>query len=378
MSLINQMLMDLEKRRAPRPEGVLSEAHALSAPAAGHPRWRFALLALVLVAAAIVWFIQAGFKLPSVPFSIPSLQTQPAEPAQPVKKQETPPPAAAIPAPQTSPSATPDQTPEKAENPTVSETLLEPASRLSRELGSVPQGSETKLVLGKRGARTKTVAQEPVAAQTSPAAEPPFSAHINKQVRQQTPQQLAEEEYRKAVSSMQQGEQIAAQESLRRALQLNPNFTDARLALAGLLLQGRQLAEAESVLRDGLELNPRQPGFAMMMARLQVEKGDTEGAVETLRKTLPYATGNPDYQAFIAALLLQQARYTDAVEHYRTALNLKPAGVWYMGLGMSLQALHRLPEAQDAFQQALTSGGLTPELQTFVEQRLKQITISQK
>ncbi|HXZ97395.1 MAG TPA: tetratricopeptide repeat protein [Burkholderiales bacterium] len=377
MSLINQMLMDLEKRRAPRPEGVLSEAHALPTQAAGHPRWRYALLALGLVAAVFAWVLQRGITLPSLPITFPPVQTQTAEPAQNLKRKEMSSPVAAAPAPQATTAAAPAQTMENTETPTVSESLLEPASRLSMELGSAPQGSETEPVLRKRAARAKSLALAPVAAKTGPVAEQPLP-HINKQVKQETPQQLAEEEYRKAVASMQQGEQIAAQESLRRALQLNPNFTDARLALAGLLLQGRQLAEADSVLREGLELNPRQPGFAMMLARLQVEKGDTQGAVETLRKALPYAANNADYQAFIAALLLQQARYTDAVEHYRTALNLKPAGVWYMGLGMSLQALHRLPEAQDAFQQALTSGGLTPELQAFVEQRLKQILISQK
>jgi MSHA biogenesis protein MshN len=49
-----------------------------------------------------------------------------------------------------------------------------------------------------------------------------------------------------------------------------------------------------------------------------------------------------------------------------------------MGLGVSLQALQRLPEAHDAFQKAMESGELNPELRAFVEQRLKQISLSKK
>lgn len=378
MSLINQMLMDLEKRRAPRPEGVLSQARALPTQAARYPRWWFGVLALALAAAVFAWVMLHGKTFPPLPFANTPVQTPAAVPARTIKEEIPPPANANAPVQEAAAPAAPAPTIEKElkDNPVVSASLLEPASRLSLELSNVPQKPEPAVSLP--AARAKSVAQPAVVAKAKIAAEQPSSPAISKQVRQETPQQLAEEEYRKAVVSLQQGQQVEAQEGFRRALQFNPNFTASRLALAGLLLQGRQMAEAERVLRAGMELDSRQPGFAMMMARVQLDKGDTQAALRTLRKTLPYATGNADYHAFIAALLLQDARYTDAVEHYRAALSLKPAGVWYMGLGISLQALQRLPEAQDAYQQAMASGMLNPESQAFVEQRLKQTSISKK
>ena len=378
MSLINRMLMDLEKRRAPRPEGVLSQARALPAKATRYPHWQFAVLALAVAAAVFTWVVmQRGIKLPALPFANAPVQTQITEPAQPAKKEETPPPQTNVSTPQAAAPTAPAQTMEKVitENPVVSESLLGPASRLSTELSTVPQESATRPVVSKSAAKATGSAQFAAVAKAK-SAEQPSSTAISKQVRQETPQQLAEVEYRKAVLSLQQGQPIDAQDGFRRALQLDPNFTAARLGLSGLLLQGRQIAEAESVLRAGLELDSREPGFAMMMARVQLEKDDMQAALETLRKTLPYANRNADYQAFMAALLLQNARYTDAVEHYQIALSLKPTGVWYMGLGISLQALRRLPEAQDAFQKAMDTGALTPELQAFVEQRLKQVSTS--
>jgi MSHA biogenesis protein MshN len=353
MSVINQMLMDLEKRHAPRPVGVLSQARALPLQVTRYPRWRFPLLALAVAAAIFAWVMQH--------------KETPSPPAI----ADTPVQAPAVP-------ATPAQTIEKVltENPAVSESLLGPASRMSLELSTEPK--ERELVVSKPAAKAKNAVEPVVIAKAKPVAEQQSPPAIRKQVTQETPQQRAQEEYRKAVVSLQQGQQVEAQEGFRRALQLNPNFTVARLALSGLLLESRQLAEAEHVLREGLELDIRQPGLAMMLARVQVNKDETQAGLETLQKTLPYAMGNADYHAFMAALLLRESRHADAVEHYRTALNLKQAGVWYIGLGISLQAMQRLPEAQDAFQQAISSGALAPDLQSFVEKRLKQISISMR
>jgi MSHA biogenesis protein MshN len=45
-----------------------------------------------------------------------------------------------------------------------------------------------------------------------------------------------------------------------------------------------------------------------------------------------------------------------------------------MGLGISLQAEKRNGEALDAFQRARASGGLSQELQAFVERRIQQLS----
>jgi MSHA biogenesis protein MshN len=47
--------------------------------------------------------------------------------------------------------------------------------------------------------------------------------------------------------------------------------------------------------------------------------------------------------------------------------------VWWMGLGISLQAEKRNAEALDAFRKAKASGTLSPELQAFVERKLGQL-----
>ncbi|HVS25955.1 MAG TPA: tetratricopeptide repeat protein [Burkholderiales bacterium] len=345
MSLINQMLMDLEKRHAPRPDGVLSQARALPPTLSSmRPRWAVLLVLLVLVGGIFAWQ---------------------------VLREEEPTPAIAnapVPVPAAPPAKLATEEKTVVEDLVVAEPLFKLASRLSLELNNPPPEPEP-LVPDKPAA--KPANEPPVKAKSKPA--PASVAAINKQMRQETPQQQAENEYRKALAHLQQGKIQVAEESFRQALRLNSNYAAARLALTVLLLQEKRANDAENLLREGLDQESGQAGFSMMLARIQVEKGESQAALETLQKTLPHAAQNADYRAFLAALLQRKSRHGEAVEQYQAALQLKPAGVWYMGLGISLQALQRLPEARDAFQQAMVSGALNPELQAYVEQRLKQV-----
>jgi MSHA biogenesis protein MshN len=97
-------------------------------------------------------------------------------------------------------------------------------------------------------------------------------------------------------------------------------------------------------------------------------------AIATLERTLPHAAAQSGYEAFLAALLQRDEQHRRAVEHYLVALRTAPeAGLWWMGLGISYQALQRQGEALDAFARAKASGSLTAELSTFVDSRLAQL-----
>lgn len=199
-------------------------------------------------------------------------------------------------------------------------------------------------------------------------------AQIDKRMQQLTPAQIAENEYREAATFLSQGRLAEAQESFRQSLTHNPAHIGARQGLFGLLVDAKRNAEAEQILRDGLKLNANQAGFAMALSRLQLDRGDANGAIETLQGSAAGAQNSPDYLAFYAALLQRQSRHREAAEQYQAALRLAPqSGVWLMGMGISLQALGRNGEAQDAFRRARASNSLSAELQAFVDQRLRQL-----
>lgn len=173
---------------------------------------------------------------------------------------------------------------------------------------------------------------------------------------------------------MQQGRVDDAIAGYEAALRLDAAHHAARQALVALLLEAKRNADAERLLQEGLKDRQDQIGFAMLLARLQVERGAIEQAISTLERSLPYAGNQADYQAFIAALLQRQGRHKEAVSHYQLALQLVPNnGVWLMGCGISLQGLQRNAEAKDAYKRALDTQTLSPELQKFVQQKLKEL-----
>ena len=184
--------------------------------------------------------------------------------------------------------------------------------------------------------------------------------------------QQADAEFRKAAALMQQGRIDDALAGYEAALRLDAGHDAARQALVALLLENKRGPDAERVLQERLNSKPDIIGFTMMLARLQVERGAVDEAIATMEKALPYARSHADYQAFMAALLQRQNRNNEAISHYQIALQLAPNnGIWLMGYGISLQAMQRNADAKVTFQHALDTHTLSPDLQAFVQQKIK-------
>jgi MSHA biogenesis protein MshN len=184
----------------------------------------------------------------------------------------------------------------------------------------------------------------------------------------------ADAEFRRATAFVNQGRIAEAMEALTSTLSIDPGHESARQTAVGLQLENRRVDDAQHLLQDGIVLNPAQTGFAMLLARIQVERADLNGGLATLQKHGATAGNNPDYLAFSAAILQRLGRHREAADIYQAVLRLQPgSGVWWMGLGISLQALKQPAEAVEAFRRARGAGSLSPELTAFVEQRIKQL-----
>lgn len=361
MSLINRMLQDLEQRRSQGGErGLLAGVRAV-APRGSERRsgwWWVTLVVMLGIIVVLVWLLQ---RRPPVPVNPPVAPVAVQTPAVPVVAPTPEPNLASL------RLADIPAIPMPAE---AKKTELPPANRArasekSSEVVS-PASASTENIKGVEEARAAPSKNDSSRKRAEAIGVAP--------VKQISPQQQAEFSYQKSVALLQQGRVTEAQESLGESLRVAPDHAASRQALAGILVEKKQYAQAEQLLRDGLGRGGSQPEFAMAMARIQVERGDGRGALETLQQNLPSAKEHASYQAFLAALLQRQGQHKLAIEHYLTALRLAPTSASSLvGLGISLQAENHPAEAQEAFSRAKTSGGLSPELQNFVEQRLKQL-----
>ncbi len=386
MSVINQMLLDLERRRASGEERnrIPDHVRALPGSAAGQGVQSPAMIAvaiavvLALLGGGLWWY--GGLPGLAKPSIIPSNEELERRYAESMTRQmsldlsRTPHAGSSV-GDATAPSGISTESIIVNEPPPWASPRGEPPLA-ARNTAPAEPVRESAVAPARDASKTAVTAP---AVTASPAGKPPAkpsagapAGGIDKRLRELTPRQRAEVEYSRGATALQQGRLPEARSAFEAALQIDPAYHAARQALAGVLLDARLPADAMLVLQEGLQIAPAQFGFAMMAARLHVERGELDAAVQTLARSAEYAGNSADFSGFYAGLLQRQKNHAEAVELFDRALRLRPnTGVWLLGMGMSLEALGRNAEAQEAFRRAKTSGNLSQELQNFVDQRLR-------
>ncbi len=372
MSLINKMLQDLDKRHASqgglaaRTEGLAQHVRPVTARrVVSEYFWRIMAVVMLISVGWVAWLVWQLTPRPVV--------TELAY--ESAKRQAEPPEAPAAPA-----TAAATAT---ASGPTV--------AAAARVVGSAPTvlrdkvsfdmlrlATEMTTPILERSTRPapRPAAPKKTAARPSGPAEGPVAVESGKIERRanSTPVERAESEFRRAVTLVNQGRMAEGMDGLRTALNISPAHETARQTLVALLLEAKRVDEAAAVLQEGLALNPENTGFAMLLARALVERNDPSGALAVLQKHAVAPDRNADFHAFAGALYQRLDRHNEAIEQYQAALRLAPsAGIWWVGLGISYQAVERPKEALEAFTTAKSAGSLAPDLLAFVDQRLKQL-----
>ena len=357
MSLINKMLQDLDARGKDGHGQGADTGGIRSVPERERGLPRAAVFGgaagLTAIAIALGWLY---LKRPEVPPVLVNVAQVPVPVPVPVPAPVAVAVAAPVPAPVPEPVAAPAPEP-------VAEAAPAAAAPMAREL---------------KASEPRRVAPKPVAV----AATRPVPAVVEKIIegKQVTPQQSIDNTWRRALGDLQDGRVDEAIVGLQRTLQRDPRHQGARETLVRLLLEAQRPDEAMRQLQQSLALDPKQPAQAMMLARLQLDKnGGGAAALDTLKRSLPFAGDHLDYRAFLAGVLQREQRYREAAEQYQLALQAAPDNsVWWMGLGIALQADNQPAQARAAFERAKGLQTLSPQLQAFVERKLVQLAAAGK
>lgn len=399
MSLINQMLQDLDNRRAAHGVGTHLPNDVRPLPQHRPSRLPFVLggMAFLVLAGGFAFYhfggrIELLQSLPApqiaavpAPEAVPNMP-EPAAPAEPAPTSPDSPaaPVAVVsePAQVASPLQELDGSLRMADALTLPiEPKVEPKKPGKSEIKPKAELSAAASEPGAFAAAAQAPAEkhaEPEQGYSKPQGSSAPSGKLAKAGAIErsdvavSPRERAENSYRKAIAAVNQGRIDEAIEALHHALRDDAMHSASRQLLVKLLLEGRRTDEAMAELEAGLHVQPAQLGWAMSLARLQVSRGDLNGAWKTLEFSMPAASNNVDYLGFSGHILHRLGRDKESADYYQKAIRLAPGdGRWWLGLGLALDAEGRSAEAREALSQAKKCGNLSPELSALADQRMR-------
>lgn len=141
-----------------------------------------------------------------------------------------------------------------------------------------------------------------------------------------------------------------AEQAYRKALQIDPDYYPAKLALATILYDFSKHEEALAVLKNAEKQNPTDPFLWAEIALNQLRLGNHAAAIHLLEK-YNAASGNQAWGRTHLARALAEAGQAEAAERtYRESLAINPKmAITHFWLGQLLFALGRKAEADPEF-----------------------------
>ena len=186
--------------------------------------------------------------------------------------------------------------------------------------------------------------------------------------------QLAEIAYQEGYEFLQQGRMHQGKESLRKALSLYIPHIKAREMLAGIYIKSGHFVNAAELLNEGVKIVPEYPLFAQLYARVLLEQKNPKLAIKILEQGTARMNVEPDYYALLAATYQRVKNHKKAIELYLQLVKVRSnQGVWWLGLGISLEKSGKNKEALEAYQRAQQTGRLKAGLIKFTNNRVSAL-----
>jgi len=197
---------------------------------------------------------------------------------------------------------------------------------------------------------------------------------LNKKHRPLNYKQQAEIEYKKGYLALQRGRMRQGKEHLREALSLYAPHLKSREMLAGIYIKSGRYVEAAELLREGIKVVPTYSLFAKLYARVLLEQNNPHLAIKVLESSAQALDVDLDYHALLAATYQRVKNHKKAIAIYLQLVKEKSSvGIWWLGLAISLEKSGKNKEALEAYQRAQKTGSLKAGLVKFTNNRVSAL-----
>jgi len=155
----------------------------------------------------------------------------------------------------------------------------------------------------------------------------------------------------------------AAEKSLHRMQQIDPDNDTPILMLSSLALKHNRIAEAEKLLRSFLHQHPSAIRVTQTLGQLLMNTKRPVEAILIYRNAATLSSDNPNILQPLAMLYFQRQNYSDAESTFRQLVAIQPNDTNHFYLAASLEALHRTKEAQEIYQRLDPASPLAADAQ---------------
>lgn len=384
MSLVNDMLRDLDQRRR---ESEGPAARIRLTPAGDyrrqeHKNWiPFIGLGLAIVASGLgyIWIdMNRSASSRELSVAVPPTSVIQATPVEQVAEE-----ALAVAAPVI---ATVEPEPEINLNASLEEVLTQ---GVLQEKANTPaplsEPAENANLAG--GIQNIAAVIDPAPVANAGLAAAPVSLVPAATVRTQSPGTVAPEQIKGVTAlSPEQRDTIVVQDALQlianndptaayakleQHLLDNPYAHQSRETYAKFLMSQGDIPSASALMDSGLELAPNHSGFKKVKARLFIEKGDIESAVNLLESRAPAVSSDLEYHEILASAQLASRDFDGAVLSYTGLVQQdQTQGRWWYGFAAAQDALGNMTAAKQAYSRALEKQNLSTNLRRRSQDRL--------
>lgn len=396
MSLVNDMLRDLDQRRAGEALTASGESLKPAQPSAARPRARWLPIGVGLAASAAmmagIWFFGSGTRTSEVAIAIPAETV-----VSSVGGVSTPASVAAAVEPQLDEARTAsdslgvlteNERQLAAEEPltkpvseTVAESLSEPLSEppvlqaATEPLISESSQAEIDLREAKTDApsRAEQKAQENAIVANTTAQ--PTTALDRPQTIRSSDELSANEvdviQVQNGLKLLANGNEDAAFEALSSHVRAAPAAHQSRETLIKLLLSRGQTARAGTLADAGLSIAPNHSGFKKAKARFLIADKNYESAADLLSARAPEPRSDLEYHELLASAQLGAGDFVGAMQNYRQLLQFDGSQTrWWYGYAVANDRLGNISVAKQSYEQALKGASLSVGLRRSSEERV--------
>lgn len=239
------------------------------------------------------------------------------------------------------------------------EVVTKPAEKIFKE--TISTEVKEKVAVGKAPVVAETV-EAPVVA--------PVKMSVSR--RQLTSKELVAQKLVRAEKSVNMNEVAKAEQLFEEVLIIEPAHKQARKNLAALWFGRKHYQQALNLLSQGIAIDKQDGELRLLKARIHLQQGQHEAAYNTLKSLSDFE--HEEYQVMLANIAQQIEQYPSAIIAYRVLITMQPySGRWHLGLAIVYDKNSQFALARNEYAQALTKADLSISSAKFAEQRLQAL-----